>query len=288
MHDTIFTRIYRPCFAQASKKEEPKPVQVGSGADLAETLPFVPEVPDSHPRSDLASPVRNHPPEFGSADPFVAVLTKQKGNGTKEGAEEESPTDDELVEPIVTHETVEQEAERQFYDEQHAHEAQSKAAEQKASAAPPVTASVTAKPAPTPNVAVQQPETNPDGGASMEPKDSTSSEGIQEKRQAPLDGMHLAKKQKVETSSMPASETVETEGQPKGCDKVADQPADSQPVESQPPSSPAAGPIHALDSDEEEEKKQKQKGTTAAPRGTFKDSRCRCWFDPEVSTSNNN
>ena len=125
----------------------------------------------------------------------------------------------------------------------------------------------------------------------MEPKDATISEGIKEKRQAPEDHMHPGKKRKVKTSSSPASETVETKGQPKACDKVADRPADSQPVEnqpvesqpvesqpveSQPPLSPVDGATYALDSDEEEEKKQKQKGKTAAPRGTFKDSRCRC------------
>lgn len=240
----------------------------------------MPEVPDSHPRSDLESPVRNPPPEFGSDDPFVAMLTKRKGRGAEEGAEEESPTDDELVEPVVTHETVEQEAERQFYAEQHEREARSKAAEQQGPAAPPVAAaSMIEKPAPTPtNVALQPPETNPYGCASMEPKDSTSSKGIKEKRQAPEDDMHPEKKQKVETSSSPASERVETKGQPKACDKVADQPADSQPVESQPPLSPVDGVCEALDSDEEEEKKQKKKGTTAAPRGTFRDSRCRCQF----------
>ena len=149
MHDTSFTRIHRPCFAQASKKEEAKPAQLGSGSDMADTLPFVPEEPDSHPRSDLESPVPNNPREFGSDDPFVAMLTKRKGSGAEEGAEEESPTDDELVEPIVTHEIVEQEAERQFCAEQHASDAHSKAAEQKAAAAPPVAAaSVTQKPAP--------------------------------------------------------------------------------------------------------------------------------------------
>ena len=203
MHDTTFTRIHRPCFVQASKKEEAKAAQLGSSSDMADTLPFVPEVPDSHPRSDLESPVRNPPPEFGSDDPFVAMLTKRKGRGAEEGAEEESPTDDELVEPVVTHETVEQEAERQFYAEQHEREARSKAAEQKGSAAPPVAAaSMIEKPAPTPiNVAAQPPETNPDGCASMEPKDSTSSKGIKEKRQAPEDDMHPEKNKNLKQAA---------------------------------------------------------------------------------------
>eukprot|EP00435_Cladocopium_sp_Y103_P034155 s71_g8.t1 len=247
--------MHQSCFAQASKKQEAKPAQLGSGSDLAETLPFVPEVPDSHPRSDLeTSPVQNNFPEFGSDDPFVAMLTKQKDSGSKEGAEEEVPTDDELVEPIITHETVEEEAKRQFLTEQQAPEAHSKAAEQTGSASAPVAAaSATEKHVPnSTDVAVEQPK--------MDTK------GIKDSKETPAGDMHPRKKQKVETTSSPANEKGETEGQPKSRYRVADQPADSQPVENEfhePPLSPTAVVVEALDSDEEEQKKGKRKGKTA-------------------------
>ena len=97
----------------------------GTNPDTADTLPMdtLPEeleqpdtlLPDEHAlrtpqqarSADMASPT------LETRDPFVRELFRhRKKQKRHEGAEEESTTDDEIVEPVITHECVEEEAGR--------------------------------------------------------------------------------------------------------------------------------------------------------------------------------
>ena len=86
----------------AKEDLEPAGGTSGSAVDVAETIPMPMLQPDSQPPEGYFEPKR-----FGESDPFVAELLRKKHAGGEEGAEEEPQTDDDMVEPIVTHEEYE-------------------------------------------------------------------------------------------------------------------------------------------------------------------------------------
>ena len=97
-------RIYPiEAWMQGVAGEESKPVggASGSAVDAAETLPML--QPDSQPPEGYFEPK-----QCGESDPFVAELFKKNHAGVEEGAKKEHETDDDMVEPIMTHEEFEE------------------------------------------------------------------------------------------------------------------------------------------------------------------------------------
>ena len=86
----------------------------GPPQDTAETLPFSPAPPDSqvpcespHPNTKVQPEKPNHDDvnDLKIRDPFVAELVcQQRRKLGEEEPEEEGNTDDEMVEPVLTHE----------------------------------------------------------------------------------------------------------------------------------------------------------------------------------------
>lgn len=105
--------------AQAENAAAPEAGATGSAADTAQTLAYIPDEPPQtlayDPTDETQLPVDDPRNDeiFGDSaevtDPFVAELMRQRNHqDTEEDHEEECRTDDEVVQPVMTHEQAEQ------------------------------------------------------------------------------------------------------------------------------------------------------------------------------------